>query len=373
MSFNLILSQVKSIIDLYKKHAELSGENFNIFSIMGMESDEVRTHSSIIGELLNPNGNHSLGSKPLEIFINQVFKDHTDFELDYVSSNCKKEFHVGKITEDKLEGGRIDIILEDKSGCKVVIENKIYAPEQLNQLKRYQMAYPNAKIIFLTLEGQESKIHGELNYEIISYKEDILNWIEACAKEAFDKPMVREVLNQYAYLIRKLTNQTTNENMINDIKKVIKNNYNESLEIFRNFEEARIEILHDAFEIIESKLKLQNEIKWEVLLDHLNIWSSNSSKVLLVSTENSSEIYFYLRYEYSSSKLFLGVVPKVILIKKGKKSIHREEVNFFKYDFVVEYQMRDSLQKEQLLTEVGHLFINYIKNFVFKEQSVKKD
>lgn len=366
MGLNLILSQVKSIINLYKKHAELSGENFNIFSIMGMESDEVRTHSSIIGELLNPNGNHSLGSKPLEIFINQVFKEHTDFELDYVSSNCKKEFHVGKITEDKLEGGRIDIILEDKSGCKVVIENKIYAPEQVNQLKRYQMAYPNAKIVFLTLEGQESKFQGELNYEIISYKNDILNWIEACAKEAFDKPMVREVLNQYAYLIRKLTNQSKNEEMSNEISQVIKENYLESLEIFRNLERVRNEIVSEAFEKILSQISIQYKNEWEISFDIHSIWSQNTSKVILVSIDSNSEDFFYLRYEYSSSKLFVGGVPKVISSKKGKRSIHREEVNFFKNDFVVEYQMRDSPQKEQLSTEVGQFFINYIKKFFVK-------
>lgn len=68
-----LLKDVQSKIDLYEKHKELSGENFNIFSIMGMESDEVFTHSAIISELLNPKGSHGLGSKPLELFITQFF------------------------------------------------------------------------------------------------------------------------------------------------------------------------------------------------------------------------------------------------------------------------------------------------------------
>ena len=68
-----LLAQINSTIKVYEKHAELSGEKFNVFSIMGMESDEVRTHSSIIGELLNPKGSHSLGSKPLELFIKHIF------------------------------------------------------------------------------------------------------------------------------------------------------------------------------------------------------------------------------------------------------------------------------------------------------------
>lgn len=35
-----------------------SGENFNIFSILKMESKENDTHSAFLGELLNPNGSH---------------------------------------------------------------------------------------------------------------------------------------------------------------------------------------------------------------------------------------------------------------------------------------------------------------------------
>ncbi|MEG2334944.1 hypothetical protein [Chryseobacterium sp.] len=36
-----LLQKVQAKIEIYEKHKELSGENFNIFSIMGMESDEV--------------------------------------------------------------------------------------------------------------------------------------------------------------------------------------------------------------------------------------------------------------------------------------------------------------------------------------------
>ena len=39
----------------YDEIAKITGENFNIFSIMRAESDEVRTHSRIIADFLNTN------------------------------------------------------------------------------------------------------------------------------------------------------------------------------------------------------------------------------------------------------------------------------------------------------------------------------
>ena len=45
------------------------GENFNIFSVMGLQTKEVRLHSAFLAELLNPKGNHGLGDKFLVAFL----------------------------------------------------------------------------------------------------------------------------------------------------------------------------------------------------------------------------------------------------------------------------------------------------------------
>lgn len=341
MQYNLLLKQVKSIIDLYEKHAEISGEKFNIFSIMGMDSDEVRTHSAILGELLNPKGNHSLGSKPLELFVKQMPFFKEEFIVDFGSALCQKEVYVGVKDDENIEGGRVDLIVSDKTGCRIVIENKIYAPEQQNQLERYYKKYSGAKILYLTLDGSESK-QSFKNYERISYEYHILNWIEACAKEAFDKPMVREVLNQYAYLLKKLTNQTTNTEMKDKLKEVIKNNYTESLEIYKNFEEVRQDYVSEIFE----KIKLQrnySDIDWKIEFDNVtfNIWTSKASKALLFSDKEDSINFYYLRYEYSTNMLFLGIVPRKFTTSEkssGKRSVIREEIKDFKdSDLVTEY------------------------------------
>ena len=58
---------------------------------MGMESDEVRTHSAIINELLNPNGSHGLNEVPLGIIFKEVFSD--SFQFNCKTASCKRSLH----------------------------------------------------------------------------------------------------------------------------------------------------------------------------------------------------------------------------------------------------------------------------------------
>ncbi len=66
-----LLSQVSSIIQQYEKVAELTGENFNVFKILKVETKEVKTHSAFIAELLNPQGSHGQGDVFLKLFVEQ--------------------------------------------------------------------------------------------------------------------------------------------------------------------------------------------------------------------------------------------------------------------------------------------------------------
>lgn len=250
------LKEVQQQIRFFAKQRELSGENFNIFSIMSMESDEVFTHSAIIAELLNPKGSHSLGTKPLELFYTIVVKvDEIPKDVD--QHICIKEEYIGLITEDKT-GGRLDIVVKNSSGSGLVIENKIYAGEQPDQLMRYKNKYEKATLLFLTLDGEESKqvkAEDNIEYTTISYKEHIINWIEECSKLAFDKPILRETLKQYIHLLKKLTNQTTDNEMSKEIVTIIDNNFVEAAEIYKNFEKSLLKKHHEFLESIKVEIK----------------------------------------------------------------------------------------------------------------------
>src|SRR5690606_1578346 len=78
---NQFLNEIKTIADSYKRMAEATGENFNIFSLLQVETDEVRTHSRFIAELLNPNGTHNQGDVFLKKFL-QSFPQIEDFDTE---------------------------------------------------------------------------------------------------------------------------------------------------------------------------------------------------------------------------------------------------------------------------------------------------
>ena len=64
-----LLSQVKTIAKSYEKLNVANGGNFNIFSVLRIESDEVATHSRFIAELINPQGTHGFKNQFLDVFI----------------------------------------------------------------------------------------------------------------------------------------------------------------------------------------------------------------------------------------------------------------------------------------------------------------
>jgi len=65
------LSEIKEISDKKNESLELSkkaGNNFNILSVIGLKSEEVRLHSAFIAELLNPEGAHGQKNLFLKAF-----------------------------------------------------------------------------------------------------------------------------------------------------------------------------------------------------------------------------------------------------------------------------------------------------------------
>jgi hypothetical protein len=204
--------------------AKATGEHFNIFQILGIGRLEVATHSPMLAEFLNPKGHHGQGAAFLRLFIEQF--DIHNFEAESDTATMKLEYHVGPVTEKS--GGRIDIVVKDGKGGIILIENKIGAGDQDNQMKRYREFDPKAHLFYLTLDGREPSnlSEDELNQiqcRCISYAGEILGWLKECRKTAVCLPNVRETVSQYIHLIEELTNQSTtilmNEELIQEIVK----------------------------------------------------------------------------------------------------------------------------------------------------------
>lgn len=306
-----LLSQVETLLKNYEKLAQSTGENFNIFSVMGMETNEVKTHSAIIGELLNPKGSHNLKDIPLKLFLNLINKDLENpiIEIDTTTCECQVEEHIGFINEDKTEGGRLDIVIKDCNQNVFVIENKIYAGEQKNQLLRYKNQYGEAKIIFLTLFGNDAESGNDLikdeDYFLVSYEKDILNWLEECLKESVKFPMLREVLRQYIFLIKKLTNQTMNKELEENVTALIKNNFLEASEIAKNFEKVKEEIIVSFLEELKLKIGSNLNENWQISDEILH---KRAEPYYAIKRKDWKDVYIYFRKKGKS--IFYGITLK---------------------------------------------------------------
>lgn len=287
VNINNLLNQVSIIKKKYDDFAEYTGENYNVFNVLGIYNDEL-SHSKIIGDFLNVKGSHGQKDTFLELFLNEinVFNENTEqhkvlhnFKTENSSTHIEK--YIGKVEFSNCVGGRIDILINDGSN-NIIIENKIWAGDQYLQLVRYNNQDKKAPIIYLTLEGKEPSIDSisdkndenrltlGKDFVCISYRTNIVNWLENCIKEMTNKPIIRESLNQYLVLVKQLTNQSKN-NYMNEIVNSILCNDN-------NFQSAKL--ILKSLNSIENMLikKLDGLVKMgEIEKNNFNLLLTNHS------------------------------------------------------------------------------------------------
>lgn len=272
MEINLIENLLEKALIIKRKNADIeeyTGENFNIFNILNLNNKEL-IHSAFIGNLLNVQGNHGQKDLFLKLFIAEIkdlfFENDQKILLlnnfETLNSYVKIEEYLGLVNYESEEGGRADIVIKNNKH-QLVIENKIYALDQPSQLIRYKKYYSNSPILYLTLNGdipsnnsQKDLINGN-DFICISYKNNIINWIEKCIKEMANKPIIRETLNQYLTLIKQLTNQTTNNKMEQELTDLIlsnENNYNAFKALLQNQNDITSKLVHDSSEIFIEKV-----------------------------------------------------------------------------------------------------------------------
>ena len=261
----------------YKRLEDEKGESYNLFKVIDMTSNETSVHSAFLADLLNPKGLHHMGDVFLRLFTDEFLND---ISFSTETAVVEREKHIGPVTA--TTGGRLDIIVTDADRKAIIIENKIYASDQENQLIRYHnYAEKNTsehKLFYLSLDGtvhdedktakhDNKELIEEEHYFAISYESDILKWLEQCREKVVDKPLIREGISHYINLIKHLTNQTISKEMEKDLKDLILENpkYIQNLGIIREaINISVVELQRRFWELLKNKME---EVDCQVIED----------------------------------------------------------------------------------------------------------
>ncbi|OBT07870.1 hypothetical protein A9264_05215 [Vibrio sp. UCD-FRSSP16_10] len=250
--------QLIAMVQQYKKQL-VKPDSYNLFTVLRSKSDEVRLHSRFLADLLNPNGKHGLNDIPLKRLLDETLK------IDVLKGSY--DFDV------KVEHQNIDIFLVNQiTKQAIIIENKIYANDQDQQLLRYYLiaeeeGYEDINVAYLTLNGDspdQCSIEGKFGSLkkkpiLLSYREDINVWIQRIIEKSAQMPALRESLIQYIDILRELTGMSNNREYIQALKKLLIDT--NCIDVVDNLQEAHNELKLDSqvvfWESLLSKVKLE--------------------------------------------------------------------------------------------------------------------
>ena len=282
-----LISQTIALIEKNKSH----GNEFNLLKISGMGSSEVFTHTPILKELLDPRGSHGQGNLFLKSFIDSFCSEFIVDEFVQI----KKEQRVG---DKKKSYGQIDLIISNKTQI-LIIENKIYAEDQVKQLNRYYEYCESTKkqqfMIYLTLDGKEpsqfslgniKNVDGKyflndgenqqnIYLKCLSYQTDIIFWLKNIQSAIGKASNLVAAIQQYINLLKMLTGELITgkkekKKMLIDVQlneleaiKKISDEYSSS--------EYRGKLLYNLFEYIKNVFVQTGEFLDSNTDDFLNI------------------------------------------------------------------------------------------------------
>lgn len=190
-----LLARVQTLYELLEANRQ---EPFNVFKAIRKSHDEVNLHSRFLHALFS---HRDVEGKA--IFLRRF--------LALIDTTA--EFEGAEDAVVKREYLNIDLLIRHRNWA-VIIENKIHAGDQRQQLVRYDKSIDPTlprEILYLTLDGHhpetQSVTHekGTVSYTPISYEDDILPWLAFCQQQAFDDPALRESIAQYRTVVEQLT------------------------------------------------------------------------------------------------------------------------------------------------------------------------
>lgn len=343
---------------------EKNEDNFNMFTILRKESDEVYLHSRFLSALLDPNGPHRLGTIFLNSFLDRI---ESDFEYD------EKSLEVYPNNLNRSEYKEIDICFIDRIGKRaVMVENKIYHKdsnhEDKGQLENYygklieedKIPEDGIEVYYLTLDGHEPsedsvKLSGKYptlqdKVKCISYSVEILDWLRDLVKECYNKPSLRESVIQYIKLIESMTNNDLSLEEIKELSNLIgqnEDNIQSTKVLLDNFIHIKWHTIHDFWqelilELINRDFKIQYQVENEEI-DNLVHGNQKTRRIDLEVQIKFKNVPVWIRNEYDEwlfwgvytdeeNKLSKSLISKLNKLKSGY-SVYESDENWLCYKF----------------------------------------
>jgi len=346
------LQKIASIVKIHEEELDKDGSRFNIFSILKVSSNEVRLHSSFIAELLNIKGTHGYKNQFCKLFIEelkQYDKNNITANFNFDHYEVEVEKSTGLINHDYTMGGRIDILITDNFKNRIIIENKIFAGDQENQLLRYYNYDKSALLLYLTLKGgipsdwsTNKEILNNEDFHCISYQSFINKWLEKCVEISKDKPKVKETISQYLHIIKNYTEQKENTKMTNEIIKLI----SESKDLYNSIDE-----INQSYHLFRQGV---NQKFWKV------IGEKQPNRTVLV-TESGIEIKlfidedgdgFYFGFHLEKDNVTIEGTSEEVMhlatIFKGIKPTFNTNATYIGWTYVGEFRRFLMLDKDKI-------------------------
>ena len=372
-----LLNQIAIISNKNAEILDATGGRFNMFRVCGIDHYENK-HSAIIAEFLRTNGSHGLKEKFLECFVTMFCNDTMKQVFDCENASVD--------TERSVDDGRIDILIEDRNKHAIIVENKIYAGDQREQLKRYnnfaerEYGNGNYQIFYLTLWGDDASEHSgqEVDYTCISYQKDIIEWMEKCACIGMRLPMVRETIYQYINHLKSLTNQDMDAKSKEEIVQLLckPENLDSAFSIIENADGIRYYIVNKIF------LPKLTEICDELKLKNVSKECNHDTEFPCFRIVKESWNYFDIWFEFQSKKGLNGHLVYGIIAKNTEKvnlATYKELTNRFngnyppRFDVYNEFLPYSRWGKDAMKAITGEEMANIFKTKIEEILDITKD
>ena len=365
--------------------------DYNVFDVL--ETKEVK-HSKFIASLLDPKGLHYQGDLFLREFVNAC--GISDFGLDTSNAQVYREYE------------NIDIYITD-GNKHIIIENKLWTGDHDEQIARYIQAivdeqdeqdeiYERILVLYLTPFDDEIKSlsgidevgkdylklgQNQVAFRHISYKNEILNWLNAIKAEIINLTDLNVLITQYEKAVKNLTNQ--GEKMENEkVKEQIKNNYELCAAIHDNFKSVEIELTNNFFDEVCKGLNDNLEFKNNWTLSFNKFENEIIPVIEITPKELKYNKYFRFVVERKPNEILYGFLKNKILdgFLKNNAKIKLKDMNiqtqYYEWYLAGGFAFEKKKLKEFILKNIKNKngvkeYINKILSDIEKSKDKLKD